>query len=319
MEYRKVGKWGLRISELGLGSWLTFGNQLDVENAKRCIEKAFDHGINFFDTAEAYANGMAEFILGQVLKEFARDDIVVSTKIFWGGNGPNKVGLSKKHFIEGLENSLRRLELDYVDIVYCHRPDPDTPIEETIFAVDHVLKNGWALYWGTSEWTAEQIEKAHKVCDELHVMHPIVEQPGYNLLRRDKVEREFSPLYEKYGMGLTTFSPLASGLLSGKYNDGIPSGSRLDRFPQVKEWMEKDGLLNESTFKKIRALSEIAKSVSSTLSQFSLAWILKNPHVSSVILGVSNVEQLEENLKAVEVKEKITEEIMKEVEEVLKG
>ena len=318
MEYRKVGKWGIKISELGLGSWLTFGNQLDVENAQKCIREAFEHGINFFDTAEAYANGMAEFILGQILKEFRRDDLVVTTKIFWGGKGSNKTGLSKKHFIEGVRNSLKRLELDYVDIVYCHRPDPDTPIEETIFAIDQVLRNGWALYWGTSEWTADQIEKAHKVCDELHVMHPIVEQPGYSLLRREKVEKEFSALYDKYGMGLTTFSPLASGLLSGKYNDGIPVGSRLDRFPQVREWMEKDGLLSDSTFKKIRALAEVADSIGATLAQFSLAWILKNPHVSSVILGVSKVEQLEENLKALDVKERITDEVMKKVDEILK-
>ncbi len=319
MEYRKVGKWGLKISELSLGSWLTFANQLDVKNARKCVEVAFKNGVNFFDTAEAYANGAAEFILGQILKEFKRSDIVVSTKIFWGGNGPNDEGLSKKHLIEGMEASLKRLELSYVDIVYCHRPDPETPIEETVFAIDQILRNGWALYWGTSEWSAKQIEAAHKACDELGVMHPIVEQPGYNMLRRDKVEEEFSHLYDKYGMGLTTFSPLASGLLSGKYNSGIPAGSRLDRFPQVKKWMEEDGLLSDSTFNRIKRLADLAKELNCTLAEFSLAWILKNPHVSSVILGVSNEEQLKENLKAVEVEKKLTEDVMKKVDDILKG
>ncbi len=318
MEYRKVGKWGLKISEVGLGSWLTFANQMDVNAAKKCVEIAFENGVNFFDTAEVYAKGAAEFILGQILKEFKRSDLVVSTKIFWGGNGPNDNGLSKKHLIEGMEASLKRLELSYVDIVYCHRPDPETPMEETVFAIEQILKNGWALYWGTSEWSAEQIKEAHKVCDELHVMHPIVEQPGYSLLRREKVEKEFASLYDKYGMGLTTFSPLASGLLSGKYNNGIPAGSRLDKFPQVKEWLQKDGLLSDKTFKKIKKLSELAHELDCTLAEFSLAWVLKNPHVSSVILGVSNEKQLEENIKAVEVKKKLTDDVLEKVEEIFK-
>ena len=317
MEYRKVGKWGLKISELGLGSWLTFGNQLDVDNAQKCIRKAFDSGINFFDTAEAYARGMAEFILGQVLKEFRREDIVVTTKIFWGGEGPNKTGLSKKHLLEGTWNSLKRLQLDYVDVVYCHRPDPDTPIEETVFAMDQIVKSGLALYWGTSEWSAEQLENAHKMCEKLNCMHPIVEQPQYNMLSRKRVEVEYLPIYEKYGMGLTTFSPLASGLLTGKYNEGIPKGSRLDRFPEVQKWMKESGMLSKKTFEKIKKLDGIAKQIGASLSQLSLAWILKNPRVSSVILGVSKVEQLEENLGALKVKEKLSEDVMKEMEKII--
>ena len=317
MEYRKVGKWGLKISELGLGSWLTFGNQLDVDNAQKCIRKAFDSGINFFDTAEAYARGMAEFILGQVLKEFRREDIVVTTKIFWGGEGPNKTGLSKKHLLEGTWNSLKRLQLDYVDVVYCHRPDPDTPIEETVFAMNQIIRSGLALYWGTSEWSAEQLENAHKMCEKLNCMHPIVEQPQYNMLSRKRVEVEYLPIYEKYGMGLTTFSPLASGLLTGKYNEGIPKGSRLDRFPEVQKWMKESGMLSEKTFEKIKKLDGIAKQIGASLSQLSLAWILKNPRVSSVILGVSKVEQLEENLGALKVKEKLSEDVMKEIEKII--
>lgn len=317
MEYRKVGKWGLRISELSLGSWLTFGNQLDVDNAKEAMKEAFKQGINFFDTAEAYANGMAEFIMGQVLKEFRRTDIVVSTKIFWGGNGPNDRGLSRKHLLEGTWNSLKRLQLDYVDLIYCHRPDPETPIEETVFAMDYIVRNGLALYWGTSEWSADQLEAAHKACKELNCIPPIVEQPLYNMLSRERVEQEYLPIYEKYGMGLTTFSPLASGILTGKYNNGIPENSRLARFPGLRKHLEERGLLGDETIRKVREIGKIAEELGAKQSQLALAWCLKNPNVSSVILGVSNVDQLKENLKALEVKEKLSEEVMKRIEKVL--
>jgi len=317
MEYRKVGKWGLKVSELSLGSWLTFGNQLDVDSAKEAMKEAFKQGINFFDTAEAYASGMAEFIMGQVLKEFRRTDIVVSTKIFWGGNGPNDRGLSRKHLLEGTWNSLRRLQLDYVDLIYCHRPDPETPIEETVLAMDYIVRNGLALYWGTSEWSADQLEAAHKACKELNCVPPIVEQPLYNMLSRERVEKEYLPIYEKYGMGLTTFSPLASGILTGKYNNGIPENSRLARFPWLKKNLEERGLLSNETLGKVREIGKIAKEFSVKLSQLALAWCLKNPRVSSVILGVSNSEQLKENLKAIEVKEKLTEDIMEKIKKIL--
>lgn len=317
MNYRKVGKWGLRISELSLGSWLTFGNQLDIAAAKEIVRESFKNGINFFDTAEAYANGMAESMLGEVLKEFRRSDIVVSTKIFWGGNGPNDRGLSRKHLLEGTWASLKRLQLDYVDIVYCHRPDPETPIEETVLAMDYLVRNGLALYWGTSEWSAEQLENAHKACKELNCIPPIVEQPQYNMLVRDRVEKEYLPIYEKYGMGLTTFSPLASGILTGKYNNGIPEDSRLARFPGLRKHMQESGILSEKTFEKLQKLQKIADELGSKLSQLALAWCLLNPHVSSVILGVSRLEQLHENLKALEVKEKITEDVEKEIRKIL--
>ncbi|OAA31644.1 alcohol dehydrogenase [Kosmotoga arenicorallina S304] len=317
MEYRKVGKWGLKISELSLGSWLTFGNQLDVDNAKEAMKEAFKNGINFFDTAEAYASGMAEFIMGQVLKEFRRTDIVVSTKIFWGGNGPNDRGLSRKHLLEGTWNSLKRLQLDYVDLIYCHRPDPETPIEETVFAMDYIIRNGLALYWGTSEWSGDQLEAAHKACRELNCIPPIVEQPLYNMLSRERVEKEYLPIYEKYGMGLTTFSPLASGILTGKYNNGIPENSRLARFPGLRKHLEERGLLGDETIRKVREIGKIAEEIGAKQSQLALAWCLKNPNVSSVILGVSNVDQLKENLKALEVKEKLSEEVMERIKKIL--
>ncbi len=318
MEYRRVGKWGLRISELSLGSWLTFGKQMDLADVRKVMHRAFDAGINFFDTAEAYNAGVAEYLMGEVLKDFRREDIVVSTKIFWWNDYPNQTGLSKKHFVEGLYNSLKRLRLDYVDIVYCHRPDPNTPLEETLFAIDYVLRQGWALYWGTSEWPADLLMKAHKMCKEMNCMPPIVEQPQYNLFVRERVEKEYAPLYEEeYGMGLTTWSPLASGILTGKYNEGIPEDSRLARFPNLKKHLEESGILSEKTFEKLRKLQKVADGIGATLSQLSIAWILKNEHVSSVILGVTKVEQLEENLKAVDFKEKLTEDVMKEIEKIM--
>lgn len=318
MDYRKIGKWGIRVSELSLGSWLTFGNQLSQDAARQTMREAYKNGINFFDTAEAYERGLAEAMMGQVLKEFKREEVVVSTKIFWGGDAPNQTGLSRKHLIEGTWNSLKRLQLDYVDLLYCHRPDPEVPIEETVWAMDYIIKNGLALYWGTSEWSVEQLEAAHQACKELNCIPPIVEQPQYNMLVRERVEKEYQPIYEKYGMGLTIYSPLASGLLTGKYNDGIPKGSRLDRFPQVKKWLEEAGILSEKTFEKLRKIEEIAKKdLNTNLATLAIAWILKNPNVSSVILGVSNVDQLHENLKAIEIKEKLTDEIMKKIDEIL--
>lgn len=319
MEYRKVGKWGLRISELSLGSWLTFGKQLDIDGAKNIVREAFKNGINFFDCAEAYANGMAESMLGQVLKEFRREDYVVSTKIFWAGKGPNDSGLSRKHLLEGIWNSLKRMQHNYVDLVYCHRPDPETPIEETVLAMDYIIRNGLALYWGTSEWSAEQIISAHKACEDFNCVPPVVEQPQYNMLERNKVENEFLPLYENYGMGLTTFSPLASGLLTGKYNNGIPKGSRFDVFPELKNHFEKSGLFDEKIIGKVKKIGEIANELGVKQTQLAIAWALKNRNVSSVILGVSKLEQLEDNLKSIQVKEKINDKIMNKISNILEG
>ncbi len=318
MNYRRVGKWGLMLSELSLGSWLTFGKQLDLSEARKVVHFAFDHGITFFDTAEAYNGGIAEYMLGEILKDFNRDDIVVSTKIFWWGDRErNKRGLSKKHFVEGLRNSLKRLQMDYVDIVYCHRPDFETPLEETIDAIEYVLRQGWALYWGTSEWPADRIAEAAKLARERGILPPIVEQPQYNLLVRERVEKEYAPLYEDPGIGLTTFSPLASGILTGKYNEGIPKGSRLDLFPQLKKHLEESGRLSEEILKKLKELKKVADEIGATMSQLAIAWVLKNENVSSVILGVSKLEQLEENIKAIEVKERLTDDVMGRIEEIL--
>jgi voltage-dependent potassium channel beta subunit len=313
MEYRKVGKWGLKISELSLGTWLTFGSQLDLKSTREVVRYAVYNGVNFIDTAEAYANGIAESMLGMILKEYKREDLVISTKIFWGGDGPNDKGLSRKHLLEGTWNSLKRLQLDYVDILYCHRPDPEVPMEEVVWTMDQIVRSGLAFYWGTSEWSAEEIERAHQVAKELNCIPPVVEQPQYNLIFKDRVEKEYAPLYEKYGMGLTTWSPLASGVLTGKYLEGIPQGSRLDRWPWLKQVMEERGIFGEETTTKIKRLKQIADDLGVTMSQLSIAWCLKNPHVSSVILGVSSLEQLKENIKAVEVKDKITDEIYKEL------
>ncbi|KAF2955170.1 aldo/keto reductase [Marinitoga sp. 38H-ov] len=317
MEYRKLGKAGIKVSELSFGSWLTFGNQLDAANVKACMREAFNHGVNFFDNAEAYANGLSESLMGIALKEYRRTDLVISTKIFWGGNGPNDTGLSRKHILEGTWESLKRLQLDYVDLIFCHRPDPETPIEETVLAMDYVVRNGLAMYWGTSEWSAEQLEAAFKAAKELNCIPPTMEQPQYNMFVREKVEKEFKPLYEKYGLGLTTWSPLASGLLTGKYNNGIPEDSRLAKFKNLAQHMKENGLFSEGNLEKVRKLSTIAKDLNISMSQLALAWLLKNPNVSTVITGASRVEQVRENMKAVEIKEKLTDEIMIEIEKIL--
>ncbi len=318
MKYRKVGKWGLMISELSLGSWLTFGNQLKLSDVKEIVHRAFDAGITFFDTAEAYNGGVAEYMLGQILKDFNRMDYVVSTKIFWWGERKrNQQGLSKKHLIEGLHESLKRLQLEYVDIVYCHRPDPEVPMEEIILAMDYILRQGMALYWGTSEWPAEKIKEAADLARQVGIMPPIVEQPQYNMLVRERVEREYLPLYRNPGIGLTTFSPLASGILTGKYNNGIPKGSRLDLYPNLRKHLEEKGILSGKTFEKLRKIRKMADELGVKMSQLAIAWVLKNEHVSSVILGVSSLEQLEENLKAIEVEEKLTSDVMEELERIL--
>lgn len=318
MEYRKVGKSGLLISELSLGSWLTFGAQLDIDNAREAMREAYRSGVNFFDTAEAYASGMAESMMGEILKEFKREEVVVSTKIFWGGSKPNQKGLSRKHLLEGTWNSLKRLQLDYVDLLYAHRPDPETPMEEIVLAMDYIVRNGMAFYWGTSEWSAKDLEEAHKVADKLNAVHPVVEQPQYNMFVRERVESEYLPLYEKYGLGLTVWSPLASGLLTGKYNNGIPEDSRLAKFPGLKKHLEENKLFSDENLNKVARLADVAKKLDTGLAQLALAWILLNKNVSSIILGVSKVEQLRENLKALDLKDKLTEDVIKEIDSIIK-
>jgi voltage-dependent potassium channel beta subunit len=299
MQYNRMGRSGLRLSELSFGSWITFGRQTDLASTRAIMRRAFDAGVNFFDNAEGYAAGAAESLMGEVLKDFRRSDVVVSTKIFHGGSGPNDSGLSCKHLIEGTHASLERLRLDHVDILFCHRPDPNTPIEETVRAMDVLLRQGKTFYWGTSEWSAEQIADAIRISRECNVAAPAVEQPQYSLLWRHRVEREYEPLYERHGLGTTTWSPLASGLLTGKYDSGIPKGSRLD----LIDWLRASR--TEASLARARAVAKVAAQLGCSAAQLSIAWCLKNPRVSSVILGVSRKEQLEENLGALAIKERL--------------
>lgn len=317
MKYRRLGRTGLEVSELSYGSWVTFGNQLDVEGTKKLMRQAFDAGVNFFDNAEGYAAGMSESLMGLALKSYRREDLVISTKIFWGGQGPNQTGLSRKHLLEGTRNSLKRLQLDYVDLLFCHRPDPHTPIEETVLAMDSLVRSGQVLYWGTSEWSAAQITKAIEFARDYRAIEPVMEQPQYNLFVRERFEKEYAPLYEKYGYGTTIWSPLASGVLSGKYNQGIPEGSRLAREAWIRKNMEENKLLSPETFAKLDALAGVAKGIGASLSQLALAWTLKNPHVSTTILGASKPEQLAENLKAIEFVDKLDESVLKAIETIV--
>lgn len=319
MKYRRLGRSGLEVSELSYGSWVTFGNQLDVDGTKKLIRQAVDAGVNFLDNAEAYASGMSESLMGVALKSYRREDLVVSTKIFWGGAGPNQTGLSRKHLLEGTRNSLKRLQLDYVDLLFCHRPDPHTPIEETVLAMDSLVRSGQTLYWGTSEWSADQITKAIEFAKDYRAIAPVMEQPQYNMLVRERFEKEYQPVFEKYGYGTTIWSPLASGVLSGKYNKGIPTDSRLAREGWIKKLMDDNKLLTPEVFGKIDALAKVAAGLGATLSQLALAWTLKNPNVSTTILGASRPEQLAENLKAIEFVDKLDDGILAEIEGILKN
>ncbi len=317
MKYNHLGRSGLQVSELSLGTWLTFGSTLNFAQARECVQLAFDNGINFFDTAEAYSNGVSESILGKTLKDFNRDEVVVSTKIYWGGDKPNQIGLSRKHLIEGTKNSLKRLKMDYVDLLFCHRPDKHTPLEETVLTMDQIVRSGLAFYWGTSEWSAEQIEQAFKFAQEYHLIPPTMEQPEYNMLARGRVEKEYAPLYEKYGLGTTIWSPLAAGILTGKYNKGMPKKSRLDRVSWLKKEYENHHMLEQPIFDKIDKLVQLAKELDCSPAQLAIAWCLKNKNVSTVILGASNIDQLKENLKAAEVKEKLTDDVLAKIERII--
>ncbi|TVY80502.1 putative voltage-gated potassium channel subunit beta [Lachnellula suecica] len=327
MEYRFLGRSGLKVSAISLGGWLTYGGHVENENTFACMKAAYDVGINFFDCAEGYSGGESERVMGEAIKKFAwkRNDLVVSTKIYWGGangeNPVNNVGLSRKHIIEGVNASLERLGLEYVDLIYAHRPDRDTPIEETVRAFNHIINTGKAFYWGTSEWDADEIATAWRVADKLGLIGPIMEQPNYNMLVRDKVEKEFAHLYEEIGLGLTTFSPLKQGFLTGKYNDGIPDDSRLgaksdDKF--IKMMRERFG---DDSWKKdvenVRKLKPIADKLEISQANLAYAWVLSNKNVSSAITGASRPEQVYESVKALAAVEKLTPEILKEIDEIL--
>lgn len=319
MQYKNLGRSGLKVSQLSYGAWVSFGNQLDVKEAKTLLQCCRDHGVNFFDNAEVYANGRAEEIMGQAIRELGwkRSDLVISTKIFWGGQGPNDKGLSRKHILEGTKASLKRLDMDYVDLIYCHRPDPTTPMEETVRAMNHVIDHGWAFYWGTSEWSAQQITEAWAVAGRLDLVGPVVEQPEYNLLSRHKVELEYLPIYSTYGLGLTTWSPLASGVLTGKYNKGtIPPDSRfaLDNYKSLATRSLQDEVLL-----KVNGLKPIAYELDATLAQLAIAWCASNPNVSSVITGATKESQIVENMKALEVLPKLTPDVLEKIEAIVQN
>jgi len=321
MEYRRLGSSGLRISSLSLGAWITYGGQVGEGVAEECMAAAYESGVNFFDNAEAYAGGNAEVVMGRVIKKrgWKRSDLVVSTKIFWGGSGPNDRGLSRKHIVEGVEASLRRLGMDYVDLLFCHRPDYHTPVEETVWAMNLVIQQGKAFYWGTSEWSAEEIMRAVGIARREHLIPPVMEQPEYNMFHRDRVEREYAPLYGEIGLGTTIWSPLASGLLTGKYNDGIPQASRLGL--DAHEWL-RDMVLGErgpERLEKARVLGPIAQELGCTMAQMALAWCLKNPNVSSVITGSTSAAQVRENMKALEIVERLSGDVIARIEEVLQN
>jgi len=332
MEYRLLGRSGLKVSVIGLGGWLTYGGHVEKQKTFDCMKAAFDAGVNFFDTAEAYASGQSEVVMGECIRKYgwARNELVISTKINWGGafasqgHAQNSVGLSRKHIVEGVNASLGRLGLDYVDLIYAHRPDRLTPMEEIVRAFNHVIDQGKAFYWGTSEWSAEEIADAWRVADRLGLIGPVMEQPQYNLLVRDRVEKEYYNLYAKHGLGLTTFSPLKMGILSGKYNDfKIPEGSRLasssDPFSKaLREKFDTDEEMKKQ-IATTKNLETVAKELGITLSQLAIAWIIKNPNISSVITGASKSEQVLENVEAVKHADKLTPEVMEKIEKIVEN
>lgn len=319
MEYRYLGRSGLKLSALSFGTWVTFGDQVDVDLAEDLMTIAYEAGVNFFDNAEAYNSGKAEIIMGEVIQRrgWDRKDLVLSTKIFWGGDGPNDRGLSRKHILEGIDASLERMQQDYVDLIFAHRPDIHTPMEETVRAMNQVIRDGKAFYWGTSEWSAEQIREAYGIARRERLIPPLMEQPEYNMFSRERFEREYQLLYRDYGLGTTIWSPLASGLLTGKYNDGIPEDSRanLEGYEWLKERFTSEGA--EEKIRKVEKLVPVAEQIGCSMPQLALAWCLKNPHVSTVMTGASKPYQVEENMKALDYVEALTPEVMGTIEEIL--
>ncbi|MEZ5028955.1 MAG: aldo/keto reductase [Ferruginibacter sp.] len=321
MEYRRLGKSGLQLSVLSFGSWVSFSKQINDKVADELMGVAYDKGINFFDNAEVYALGESEKMMGRVLKKkkWDRTSYTVSSKVFWGWRGkankPNQTGLSRKHVIEACHEALQRLQVDYLDLYFCHRPDKNTPIEETVWAMNHLIQQGKILYWGTSEWSGVEIMEAHRVADKLQLIGPVMEQPQYNLFERDKIEKEFLEIYKNAGLGTTIWSPLASGLLSGKYNDGVPKGSRfaLEGFNWLKDrWMVDDKI------KKVRKLSELALKLGVSTAALSIAWCIKNQNVTTAILGASKKSQLLDNLKALDVVALLTPDVLEKIENIMK-
>ena len=322
MKYRKLGKSGLKVSELSFGSWVTFNKQVDSDLAERMFGTCFDAGVNFFDNAEGYEAGESEIVMGKALSALnrPRDSYCVSSKVFFGSNkkpSPTQIGLSKKHVTEACHQALKRLQVDYLDLYFCHRADPDTPIGETVWAMHNLITQGKILYWGTSEWKAEEITEAYEFAEKNHLSPPTMEQPQYNLLDRKRFEIEYKPIFEKYGMGTTTWSPLASGALTGKYLEGIPEGSRASL--EGYEWLKNSMVESErgqERMTKVAALAPIAEEMGVKLSNLAIAWCLLNENVSTVILGASKVEQLEENLKSLEVLPLINQEVINKLSSI---
>jgi voltage-dependent potassium channel beta subunit len=318
MQYRRLGKSGLKVSEFSFGAWVTFGKQVGEDDATSIMGYAYDHGVNFFDNAEGYEAGNAEIVMGEALKalKWSRDSYMVSSKVFWGGEKPTQKGLSAKHVTDGAHNALKRLGVDYLDLYFCHRPDLDTPIEETVRAMHNLIVQGKVIYWGTSEWTAQQLTEAHLVARRDNLTPPTMEQPEYNMFNRQKVEVDYLPIYE-LGLGTTIWSPLASGLLTGKYNEGIPADSRIN-LPGY-EWLKRnlESPAGKAKIEKIKKLAVLAKEVGLPVHHMALLWCLNNPRVSTVILGASKKSQLEDNLKALDARAKLTSDVMAKIEEIL--
>jgi len=322
MEYRRLGKSGLQVSTLSFGSWVSFSKQINDKVAEELMGIAYDNGINFFDNAEVYALGESEKMMGRVLKKkkWDRTSYVVSSKAFWGWRGkenkPNQTGCSRKHLVEACNEALQRLQTDYLDLFFCHRPDKKTPIEETVWAMNHLIQQGKILYWGTSEWSGVEIMEAHRVAEHYRLIGPTMEQPQYNLFERDKLDKEYLDIFRTVGMGTTIWSPLASGLLSGKYNDGIPKGSRFAL--QGFDWL-KDQWMADEKLKKVKKLSELAAKLGISTAALSIAWCIKNPNVSTAILGATKKQQLLDNLKALDAAALLTPEVMEKIEGIMKN
>jgi voltage-dependent potassium channel beta subunit len=321
MKYRYLGNSGLQVSALSFGSWVTFGSQVDIDKAVELMTIAYDAGVNFFDNAEVYSDGLAETIMGEAIKKtgWKQKDLVLSTKIFWGGEGLNERGLSRKHIIEGLDGSLARMGVEYVDLIFAHRPDIHTPIEETVRAFNHVINQGKAFYWGTSEWSAQQIMQAYAIARQEHLIPPLMEQSQYNMFHRDRIEKEYHRLYTEIGLGTTIWSPLASGLLTGKYNQGIPKDSRANL--EGYEWLRTrfSDEKAKAQIEKVIKLASVAEIIGCTTAQLAIAWCLLNPNVSTVITGASKPAQVRDNMKAIEVVAKLTPEVVETIEEILEN
>ncbi len=322
MEYRKMGKTGLQLSVLSYGSWVTFHQQVDDSQADLLMGMAYDSGINFFDNAEGYALGESEKLMGRVLKRkgWDRTSYVVSSKAYFGWRGknnkPNQTGLSRKHLVEACHEALQRMQLDYLDLFFCHRPDPSVPIEEVVWTMNHLIQQGKVLYWGTSQWSGAEIMEAHRVAQEYKLIGPAMEQPQYNMFERFKMEMDYLPVFNNVGLGTTIWSPLAAGFLTGKYNNGIPEGSRLAI--EGFDWL-KDRWLQKEKMEKVQALAELSKKLGVSLASLAIAWTIHNPNVTTTILGATKKEQLEENLKALDVVNLLNKEVIDQIEAILKN